>query len=1011
MGVAVNGSTHTVYVANSSSGDVAAFGDVRPIVTTGAPSQLTDTSVTLTAHIDPAGRGAITECRFEYGFDKGYGNSIPCSPDPAANPPSSNFNSGTDVTATISNLSPGTSDHYRVVATNVAGATSFGADRTFSTTQAPAIDGLAAEHLTATTAELIAQVNPNGLETKYRFEYGTTTSYGQEVAGTIPAGSGDQEISTVLTNLAPHSVYHFRLVAENSFENQVTHLIEGGVTTSEDHLFNFYPPSCPNENVRQQTQANYLPDCRAYELVSPGNANGTQLFSGGPNTGRATRPSRLSFTGLFSSIPEAGGSPLDTAGDLYVATRTPNGWVTKYVGLPSNEAAVDGGPPMGLPGQGGPGFLGNRNSVSTGVCLCADIIQNNVLTNPSMDVFLDWNDGTQGGDNPTPIGSNAPYVWNANGTLLDRWPSNLGTVPNGSYPEGSNIYPPGGYVLPGEEPLHVAPGGLHALDCPAVGPAGGGSAYINDCPGEINASSDLSHFVFATEWNVFAHGGQLGAPGSIYDNNTNAGTVTVASKTPAGEDIPNEPTDEARDPLQIPAVSSDGSRILMSAPGTGPCGLAHCPTPPCGGSTSVIHCPTYPGQLYMRVDGAVTYDVSKGVDVAYVGMTADGSKVYFTTAARLTPEDTDSSVDLYMWTEATDTLTLASKGSNGEGNSDSCQSSFTKNCGVVTYSNLSYCRIVSGLGGNCRSDNSIAASEGDIYFFSPELLDGSRGIPNQENIYDFRNGAVQYVATVEPGAYCFRTELASTSACGVESDGPVVRMQVSPDDSYMAFVTARQVTQYDNAGQLEMYRYNPVARNVICVSCIPSGEPPTSSVGASQDGLFMTDNGRAFFTTDDALVHTDTNQAQDVYEYVDGHPQLITPGTGDTTQSRGLGLNEPGLDGVSGDGTDVYFSTYQTLVPQDHNGLFLKFYDARTGGGFPVPSPTPPCTAADECHGPGSSPPPDLASGTTASLGSGSHIQRQQKGKSRRHHRARHRHHHRARHAHRTHAVGNGTGR
>ena len=38
--------------------------------------------------------------------------------------------------------------------------------------------------------------------------------------------------------------------------------------------------------------------------------------------------------------------------------------------------------------------------------------------------------------------------------------------------------------------------------------------------------------------------------------------------------------------------------------------------------------------------------------------------------------------------------------------------------------------------------------------------------------------------------------------------------------------------------------------------------------------------------------------------------------------------------GVSPNGVDVYFATFDTLVPQDLNGAFLKFYDARTGGGF-----------------------------------------------------------------------------
>src|SRR5262249_5670391 len=126
-----------------------------------------------TGHIDPAGRGDVTECHFEYGFDKNYGTLLPCVPDPASAPPGSNFSGPTDVSATITGLSPGTRDHYRLVATNVAEATTTGDDRTFVTTSAPAITGLAAENLTATSADILAQVNPNGLETKYHLEYGT----------------------------------------------------------------------------------------------------------------------------------------------------------------------------------------------------------------------------------------------------------------------------------------------------------------------------------------------------------------------------------------------------------------------------------------------------------------------------------------------------------------------------------------------------------------------------------------------------------------------------------------------------------------------------------------------------------------------------------------------------------------------------------------------------------------------------------------------------------------------
>jgi len=1006
QGVAVDGTTHTVYVANSSAGDVVTFGDVRPIVTTGAPSSVAETEVTLTGQVDPDSRGEITECYFEYGFNKSYGHTLPCEPNPKVNP----YTGKTNVSATLTSLSPGTSDHYRVVAVNAAGATSYGVDETFITTQPPAVDGLTAENLTATGADLVAQVNPNGRPAEYQFEYGTSVEYGQ----TAPVSPGsheeeneedpittklnsDHEIEVKLKNLQPRALYHFRLRVTN----------EDGTTTTVDHTFNFYPPSCPNENVRQQVEANYLPDCRAYELVSPGNAGGTQLYPGGPNTGDAVNPSRFSYTGLWSTIPGSGGKPIDGNGDLYVATRTATAWVTKYVGLPSNEAAVDGGPPQGLYGQGGPKFLGNNTSISNGDS-GPDMIQNNVLTNPEMSEFVDFNDGSQEGvgSNPTPIASNGPFVWSSEGNLLARWPTGLSTTPAGEYPAGSNIWPQSEYILAGEHPLQTAPGGIHSLDCPAVGESG--QLLANDCPGEVSASSDLSHYVFTTEWNVFAPGGQLSAPGSAYDNSTVSGSTTVVSKTAAGAPIPSEPGDQAGDPLQIPGVSGDGSHILLAAGGIGPCGVATCPTPPCGGTFGgKVHCPSYPSHLYMRVDDTTTYDVSQGHDVSFVGMTSDGSKVFFTSPERLTAEDHDSSVDLYMWSEKGEEegqpLTLISKGDNagkpGEpGNSDACNSSFTTGCGVVTYSELSYCQLSGGEGGNCRSDSGLASENGDIYFFSPEQLEGSRGIPDQENLYDYRNGRVQYVTTLTTGPHCFQSPVEgfTDEAC---SSTPVARMEVSPDDSHMAFATASPITQYNNAGHLEMYTYEPATSQIECASCIPSGEPPTSDIAASQDGLFMTNDGRVFFTTYDALVHGDTNHAIDVYEYVNGRAQLITPGTGETAISSGVVSaieNPPGLLGVSADGRDVYFSTYDTLVPQDHNGLFLKIYDAREDGGFPSPAPLPPCEAADECHGASSSPPPSIQKGTEASLGSGGSVPKV----TIRHHKHRPRHHRKHKHKH-----------
>jgi hypothetical protein len=376
----------------------------------------------------------------------------------------------------------------------------------------------------------------------------------------------------------------------------------------------------------------------------------------------------------------------------------------------------------------------------------------------------------------------------------------------------------------------------------------------------------------------------------------------------------------------------------------------------------------------MRVDGAVTYDVSQGHDVKYVGITADGSKVFFTSKEQLTGEDHDASVDLYVWELATDEITLISKGNNpgaaGEpGQSDACSAGFTTGCGALTYSVQPYCVVPGARGGNCLSDSSIASRSGEIYFFSPEQLDGSRGISNKENLYLYRNGKVQYVTTFTTGPFCEGENFQKICA-----NTPIARMQVTPDGSHMAFLTAGPVTQYDNAGHLEMYLYDPATRTIVCASCIPSGASPTSNVGASQDGLFIANDGRVSFSTSDPLVLGDTNEALDVYEYVNGSPQLITPGTGATQEPPGsplAGTNSPGLIGVSATGADVYFSTYDTLVPADHNGLFLKFYDARAAGGFSSPAPPPPSDAADECHGVGNSPPGTISNGTGVALGAG----------------------------------------
>jgi hypothetical protein len=879
-------------------------------LTADAPVDVTNESVKLAGSFDADQYD--TSYYFEYGPTAAYGTATPA-------PPGNDAGTGSGRLQVepvgIDGLQQGAVYHFRIVATNSRGTT-VSADRTFRTADAPAINSFATENVKNTSADLHATINPRGGETSYHFEYGPTVHYGTSVPipdEAIGAGEDDVAVGAHLEDLVSGVTYHFQVVAQNQY----------GTTKSGDQTFGFYPPSCPNAQVRQETNSNHVPDCRAYEIASAAFAGGTTVFpASGPNTGLATSPARLAYGGGYGAIPGSG-DPINTMGDLYVATRTNSGWFTKYIGLGGNQTQEMGGPP-----EAGLIELINQE---------ADWNQIGTQASPRMDRILSYNDG-----NPVygaKTGSNAPFIWDSStNQQVARWPSNLDQIQ-------------------------------------------GGEDFI----GKPRASADFTHFVFSSDV-VFAPGGEArpepfepppAAPGelakrtwpaSVYDDNIVTGEVKLAS-------VRNDGTGFAALPL---AISTDGSHILMTE-----------------GSNSLFR---EPAPLLLRVDGESTYELAEGRPVTYVGSTADGRTVYFTSAETLTSDDTDTSVDLFRWSQSEpDSVTRVSFGDSGEaGNSDACSVTWVEKCGVGIISFASYAVLKGGLGGNRISDNFVASQSGDIYFESPEQLDGAKGEFGQVNLYLYRDGRVRFVATMSATPLCALEQ--GSYRC---SDGPVARMQVTPDGDHVAFITPSRITSYDNGGKGEMYTYAPETDRLVCVSCKPHGELPKDDVYASQNGLFLTDDGRVFFSTTDGIVRQDTNEQIDVYEFVGGRPQLLTTGIGPGTGDKFAGFTglfaRPGLVSVSADGVDAYFATFDRLVTQDHNGEQLKIYDARTNGGFPSDLPPPQCAAADECHEAGSTPPPKLIDGTGANLGSGSNVVSHRK-KHRKAHRGKHHRRHKAHH-------------
>jgi hypothetical protein len=96
-----------------------------PTATTGDATSLTSSSAHLGGTVNP-GLATVNDCHFEYGTTTAYGSSVPCAASPG---------SGGDpvrVSAAVTGLSPGTTYHFRLVATNALGST-HGADASFAT--------------------------------------------------------------------------------------------------------------------------------------------------------------------------------------------------------------------------------------------------------------------------------------------------------------------------------------------------------------------------------------------------------------------------------------------------------------------------------------------------------------------------------------------------------------------------------------------------------------------------------------------------------------------------------------------------------------------------------------------------------------------------------------------------------------------------------------------------------------------------------------------------------------
>jgi hypothetical protein len=222
----------------------------------------------------------------------------------------------TPVSETLTELEPNTTYRVRLYAERVTSVSTKLTQTTgevqTTTPQAPPDATTRTPHsFTDTSAWLAGDVDPNGLAATYRFEWGTTTAYGNSLPlSPTSAGSGNQAQGQLqeLTGLEPNTTYHYRIAAEST----------AGEDFGDDQTFTTRPAFTG------------FPE-RAYEQVTPVDKNGAalenQLLPISPGGNAAAIKSIRAFGDQEFGSTRGDGS----GGVAYQSRRNPegDGWTTR----------------------------------------------------------------------------------------------------------------------------------------------------------------------------------------------------------------------------------------------------------------------------------------------------------------------------------------------------------------------------------------------------------------------------------------------------------------------------------------------------------------------------------------------------------------------------------------------------------------------------------------------------------------------------------------------------------
>jgi Tol biopolymer transport system component len=720
-------------------------------------------------------------------------------------------------------LEPNT-DYQVTLVTSNAGETANAGPVSFKTAApAPLVQTLGAGGIGTGSAVLSARVNPLNSPVSYQFEWGVGQgSTYEHVAPASPqplvAGNFFQAVTTPLVGLQTGTLYHFRVVATNTQTSEVSKGVDRTFVTA----VTVGPRACPNESSRIGPSAG-LPDCRAYEWVTPGLNNTNTILSGLPIEALADGSAVKYIT--FDAPADAKGS---TINQPVVSRRGSGGWQTRSLGALSPEPAESFG------------------SIAAEGLVSSDF---------SESLFY----------SSTPIGTNR---------------------------------------LPGELNLYLRRADDTVVPITETGPKmPAAEQQFPYSVGFARASEDFSHIYYRSSVQQLPES----PPGfeNTYDW-SEAGGVKLVGILPVEGSTPETPAPEGAllSEGSLPASSRDGELVLFRAVGL--------------------------QSLYLRVGGEETVEVSSpepsapdpgpANNVRTVGITADGSKVLFTSSSELTSD--------------------ANTGETGGVNNDQGADLYSYDVGSKALTDLTVDDEPedSAVGANVRFVP-YASKDGTTFYFiaTGNLAPGA--VSGEPNLYVLRDGEIHFVAP------------AIGMINGFGGGEPTLReFSGTADGRYAVFTSTENLTSYDSGGQPEVFKYSYETGSTECASCLPNGEPP--SAGASIQGRAVSANGnQVFFTSSDPVLPGLSGGLARAYEYSEGQVSLLSPAEASVPVK---------VADASASGDDVFLITYEELVPGA--GRNFAIYDAHVNADT-FKAATPQCQG-EACRGAGSSAPGSSATGS-----------------------------------------------